>query len=247
VDDLVPVEKKRVSEEVVSQLQRLIYIGRCKPGDRLPREKELCQALNVSKTSLREGLYVLQTMGYIEIKPRNGIYVKSPIPNTMPQPVMRMFKLGPEQLLDILETLEVLGTKVASLAAERAIPQDVAEMQEVIGKFRKHLDTGKVYSSISGRSYNMQIYSLCAQACKNPLLAHLTNFAIEFIKGPLPFDVEQLDALPGFAETICKQLEEIVFSIRDRRPTRAQEAAHKHLSYIEERLRELIDENRINA
>lgn len=241
MEDLVPVKKNRVSEKVVGQIQRLIYMGRFKPGERLSSERELCKSLNVSKTSLREALFILQTMGYIHIEPRNGIYVKSPIPDTMPQPIQRMFKIGPEQLIDILETLEGMAPKVVSLAAERATPEDLEEMEEILSKFKGDLKRGNLYSTISGRSYNMQIYSLFAQACKNPLLAHLMNFTIEFIKGSLPFKVEDLDDFPDFADMIYKQLEEILFFIRDGDSKNAEEKVKEHLSFIKKCLRQIID------
>jgi GntR family transcriptional repressor for pyruvate dehydrogenase complex len=244
MNDLIPVKKNRVSEEVVSQIQRLIYIGHFKPGDRLPTERELCETLNVSKTSLREALFVLQTMGYILIQPRNGIFVKSPIPDSLPQPIRRMFKVGPEQLFDILEALEVLAPGVAFLAAERATPEDIKEMEDVLGRFKECLKTGKLYSSKLGRIYNTQLYSLIAQASRNPLLIHLMNFTIEFIKGPLPFDVKRLDDMKDFARTIDKQMEELFFSMRDGEPKKARETARRHLSFVQKCLRQLVDEDR---
>jgi GntR family transcriptional repressor for pyruvate dehydrogenase complex len=242
--DLIPVKKNRVSEEVVSQIQRLIYEGHFGPGDRLPTERELSETLEVSKTTLREALFILQTMGYIVIQPRNGIYVKSPIPDTLPQPVRRMFKVGPEQLFDILEALEALAPDVAFLAAERATPEDLEEMEVVLGKFKEFMKTGKLYSSKEGRMYNTQLYSLTAQASKNPLLIHLMNFTIEFIKGPLPFDVERLDDMKDFSSTIFKQMQELFINVRDGEPKKARATAQKHLTFVKECLRQLIDEDR---
>jgi GntR family transcriptional repressor for pyruvate dehydrogenase complex len=241
MDDFIPVKKNRVSEEVVSQIQRLIYIGRFKPGDRLPTEKELCEALNVSRASLREALFMLQTMGYIHIQPRNGIYVKSPIPDVMPQPIRRMFKVGPDQFLDILEALEVIAPKVAYLAAERSKPKDLEEMEKALRGFKKCVRTGKVYSSKSGRSYNTQLYMQIAQASKNPLLAHLMNFTIEFIKGPLPFKVEELDAMPGFAAKIYEQMEEVLHCIGEGEPEKAEKAARAHLFFVKDCLKNIIN------
>jgi GntR family transcriptional regulator, transcriptional repressor for pyruvate dehydrogenase complex len=239
--DFVPVRRNRVSEEVVSQIQRLIYIGRFKPEERLPAERELCEALNVSRASLREALFVLQAMGYIHIQPRNGIYVKSPIPDSTPQPVRRMFRVDAEQFLNILEALEVIGPKVALLAAERAKPRDLEEMEETLRGFMECLETGAIYSSKLGRSYNTQLYMQLAQASGNPLLAHLMNFTIEFIKGPLPFSVEKLDERPEFANKIYEQIKELVHCISEGDSEGAERAVYAHFSFIKNCLEEVIE------
>lgn len=244
MDDIVPVDKKRVSEEVVSQIQRLIYLGRYKSGEKMPTERELCQSFNVSKTSLREALYILQTMGYIYIQPRNGIFVNSPIPKQMPIPVKRMFKVGPEQFFDILDTLEALAVKAFSLAAMRATPEQIRKAEELITRIKEYIDSNNdFYSSSLARSYNIEIYSLIVAACKNPLLEHFSNFTIEFIKGPVPLDTEKLDSIPGFAKTIYEQLQEAVSCLQTRDSKRAEKMVVTHISFIKESLNKLIQES----
>ncbi len=243
MDDIVPVDKKRVSEEVVSQIQRLIYLGRYRSGEKMPTERELCQSFNVSKTSLREALYILQTMGYIYIQPRNGIFVNSPIPKQMPVPVKRMFKVGPEQFFDIMDSLEALAVKAFSLATERATPEQIKEIENVVTKIKEHIDNNNdFFSSSLARSYNIEIYSLIVAACKNPLLEHLANFTIEFIKGPFPLDTEKLDSIPGFAKTIYEHLQEAVLCLQTRDSKRAERMVATHISFIKESLKKLIQE-----
>jgi len=244
MNDIVPVEKKRVSEEVVSQIQRLIYLGRYRSGEKMPTERELCQSFNVSKTSLREALYILQTMGYIYIQPRNGIFVNSPIPKQMPIPIKRMFKVGPEQFYDILDTLEALAVKAFSLAAQRATKEQILKAEEVLSKIKEHIDNNNdFYSSSVARSYNIEIYSVIIEACNNPLLEHFSNFTIEFIKGPFPLDTEKLDSIPGFVQTIYEQLQEAVICLQTRDSERAQKMIVTHISFIKKSLNKLIQES----
>ncbi len=241
MDEIVAVDKKRVSEEVVSQIQRLIYLGRYKAGEKMPTEKDLCQSFNVSKTSMREALYILQTMGYIYIQPRNGIFVNSPIPKQMPIPVKRMFKVGPEQFFDIMDTLEALAVKAFSLAAQRATPEQIRKMEELLARIKNYIDNNDdFYSSTEARSYNLELYSLIVEACNNPLLEHFVNFTFEFIRGPFPIDAEKLDALPNFAKTIYKHLEELILSIQAHDSERVQKIVVTHVSFIKEGLKELI-------
>src|SRR2546426_9592314 len=69
-DELEPVRKTRIYEEVASQIQRLITDGRLRPGDHLPPERELAERFGVSRTSVRDASRVPELMGLLE--PRQG-------------------------------------------------------------------------------------------------------------------------------------------------------------------------------
>ena len=50
------LRKQVISEEIVDEILSMIRDGRIRPGDKLPPERELAAALNVSRPSLREAL-----------------------------------------------------------------------------------------------------------------------------------------------------------------------------------------------
>lgn len=61
-------------EQVADRLRMAIVTGRFQPGMRLI-ERELCEMLGVSRTSLREALRELQADGLITLKPNKGMSV----------------------------------------------------------------------------------------------------------------------------------------------------------------------------
>ncbi len=71
------IQQPKVSEQIVQQVLALIKGGKFSPGDKLPSERELIQLLNVGRSSLREAINVLETLGNIEVCKRKGIYVRS--------------------------------------------------------------------------------------------------------------------------------------------------------------------------
>ena len=71
------VQVEEVSDKIVEQLCSLIQEGRLTPGNKLPSERRLTDQLGVGRSSLREALNKLETLGYVEIKKRKGIFVKS--------------------------------------------------------------------------------------------------------------------------------------------------------------------------
>ena len=84
MSELAPIEKNvKISYKVVEQFKKLIAEGKLQPGQRLPTEKELAETLRVSRPTLREALTVLEAIGYIEIRPREGSFVRTMIPSPL--------------------------------------------------------------------------------------------------------------------------------------------------------------------
>src|SRR5438093_1234149 len=64
-----PVRRSRVSTDIVRQIQDLIAAEHLQPGDRLPGEREVADALSVSRQSVREALRVLDYPGGVGVPP----------------------------------------------------------------------------------------------------------------------------------------------------------------------------------
>lgn len=75
---LIKMKLKREITSLRHQVQELlreeIVSGRLKPGERLV-EQQLCEALDVSRTSLRESLRALEAEGLVELVPHRGAVV----------------------------------------------------------------------------------------------------------------------------------------------------------------------------
>ncbi|MDR7290463.1 winged helix-turn-helix domain-containing protein [Mycolicibacterium senegalense] len=57
---LVPVRQIAAHELVVDQMRRALELGQFRPGDRLPTERELSDMLDVSRTTVRAAVGVLE-------------------------------------------------------------------------------------------------------------------------------------------------------------------------------------------
>jgi DNA-binding FadR family transcriptional regulator len=72
-----PVRQLRVFEEIVAQLKQSILMGRFKPGDKLPTERELVEQFQASRVAIREALRTLENSGFIVTRQgaNGGAYV----------------------------------------------------------------------------------------------------------------------------------------------------------------------------
>jgi GntR family transcriptional repressor for pyruvate dehydrogenase complex len=74
---LTPVSRVALSEQVAGQLATKISHGAWKPGDKLPSESQLCEALRIGRSTLREALRSLSFVGLVVMKAGEGTYVRS--------------------------------------------------------------------------------------------------------------------------------------------------------------------------
>jgi DNA-binding FadR family transcriptional regulator len=71
----------QVTQNTVRRLERLIQSGQLPAGSMLPSQRALAEQLNVGRSSLREALSILETLGVVQTKPRLGTFVREPSDN----------------------------------------------------------------------------------------------------------------------------------------------------------------------
>lgn len=76
----IPGRRLRTFEVVLQQVRQAIADGELRPGDRLPSERDLASALDVSRTSVREAIRVLEALGIVQVRvgsgPDHGVSVR---------------------------------------------------------------------------------------------------------------------------------------------------------------------------
>jgi DNA-binding GntR family transcriptional regulator len=115
---------RSLSETVAQRIRDMIRRGVLNKGDRIV-EKQLCDALGVSRTPLREALRILKSEGLIDLVPHRGAYVA--------QPSMQDIR----ELFDVMSILEGACARVAS---QRMSKTDFARLEKLHQKLEKHFE-----------------------------------------------------------------------------------------------------------
>jgi DNA-binding FadR family transcriptional regulator len=125
----------RLSEQVVAELEKMIA-EHYPAGECLPKESELAERFHVSRIVIREAIKILEGRGLVEARAGSGTYTTPPSIDKVKESLLRLFKDQPiPSLADMelmLELREVLEETAASLAAVRATPGDLAEMEAAL-------------------------------------------------------------------------------------------------------------------
>ncbi|MBR4426360.1 MAG: FadR family transcriptional regulator, partial [Spirochaetales bacterium] len=70
-------QEQSLSQKTVEKLVEHIKTSGLKPGDRIPNETELCKALSVSRSTLREAIKILVSRNILVINRGVGTFISS--------------------------------------------------------------------------------------------------------------------------------------------------------------------------
>ncbi len=96
---LIPIQKTNIYKEVIVLLNKLITDNDLQPGDRLPSERDLSEQLGISRTTLRQGIKALESIGRLETRVGSGTYVST---SQIPQITVEDIPLGREGLEELM-------------------------------------------------------------------------------------------------------------------------------------------------
>ena len=141
-------------EQVAERLRMAIVTGHFKPGERLI-ERELCDMMGVSRTSLREALRELQADGLITLKPNKGMSVSV---------------LGKDTARSIYEVRRMLEGLAARLFAKRATTEQMQALREGVENL------AEVYDNFSSEAFittKARFYDILLEGAGNEVAADM--------------------------------------------------------------------------
>ena len=161
-----PMSRSTLSQRIAGALKAYIRDRGLQPGDRLPSEKELSEALVVSRNIVREGMRSLETLGFVEIRQGKGTFVR----DFDPQAIADHLQFGlvdddAQQLLYLLEARLVLELAVVELAALRASPSDIERLREIATEATRRGEAGQFVGA-----QDVAFHRQLLVASKNPAL-----------------------------------------------------------------------------
>ncbi|MBA3010532.1 MAG: FadR family transcriptional regulator [Proteobacteria bacterium] len=137
-------KQNRVFQDVVDQIQDAILEGKLAPGQKLPAERDLKDMFNTSRGTLREALRVLEQKGLIEIKlgVAGGAIVKQIDTEPIIESLALLIRSGGIALEHLAEFRIKIEGSIVELAALRATPEDIREMELLYKKAKAYCDKG---------------------------------------------------------------------------------------------------------
>ena len=111
------------------------------PGSRLPKEVDLADRFQVSRIVIREAMKILEDRGVVEVRAGRGTLTVAPSPERVKTSLLQLFRDQPmptiQDMEQLLELRQVLEETTASLAAVRATPDDLREIEAALEEMKK--------------------------------------------------------------------------------------------------------------
>jgi GntR family transcriptional repressor for pyruvate dehydrogenase complex len=222
--ELGPIKSTRIYEEIVRQVKQLIAEGRLKTGDRLPPERELAEKFVVSRTSVREALRALESLSLIEIRPGEGTFVREVSVDALVGPLALMMTSQREAIGELFEARRVLEPAIAALAASRATPDEVQEMERILESQAREVAAGR-----TGLAEDAAFHTAVGAAAHNRAITRIVHAIMDL----LTQSREESLNTPGRPTRSHQDHRRILQAIAKRNPSAARQAMLDHLVAVE--------------
>jgi len=127
-----PLLNLSLVDHVEHSLREYFSEEHLQPGDPIPKEVELAEAMGVSRTAIREALARLKTLGIIESRRNRGMILTHPDVLGNVKRVLDPMLLDSDTLKDIFELRLVLELGIADLLFLRKNEKNLDELENIV-------------------------------------------------------------------------------------------------------------------
>jgi len=227
--DLSSRHKKR-SDAIADGIKTWILHEGLKPGDRLPKERQLADHFQCAKGTLREALKSLEVQGLITLKtgPSGGpvlIEVSYKRSSDLLRNFLQFQDLNVEQIYQLRKIIEVqLAVSVVGHLNENALElleQNLATCCTSLSKSRRR-------NQLNLREKELDFHNILADHCPNPLLAFHARFLTDLLRDFIEFQVDHIEQYEKFTHNNIAHHRDLVAAYRkdDRESVRSIMSCH---------------------
>ncbi len=234
------VSTKRVYaiRALLSTLEELSRMGR----RRLPSQRELAEGLGVSRNILREALSALEALGVLEVKPREGIFLRETELDDL-QRNLRLMSVWPGDItVHLMEMRMIVEVPASRLAARRRDERDLDKIRTCIA----HLEYVH-REGIVGAEWDSLFHTVVVEAAHNPVISRIYEGLSSLMNQYMISMRSKLLSLKeeNWAERLLEQHRAIARAIEERDEELAERTAREHLEGATLKLVELQEEEQV--
>ncbi|MFK2825429.1 GntR family transcriptional regulator [Bacillus sp. B190/17] len=206
--------RKSAKESAFNQLQQWIIDGTLKPGEKL-NDKELAEALAVSRTPIRESLQLLEAQGFVKMYPGKSTQVT---------------EVEKESLMELLPPLAALQALSAELAIPHLTDDAISLLEQTNEKFAEAIRSKNYFLALKT---DEEFHQMIVATANNPYILKMTASLRSHIMR-LFFH----HSIPLTEESITEHTA-IIQCLKERRDTDAAAAMRKNWLRVIEEFRSL--------
>jgi GntR family transcriptional repressor for pyruvate dehydrogenase complex len=193
----------------------------------LPPERKLSEFLNVGRSSLREALSTLRTLGFIESKSR-GLYVRNVWAKIMPSMLPDLLE-DERRVLELYEIRRDIEVRAAHIAAKVRTEEDLKKIEKFLRRMEKDVQNYHLLSSDDDTGFHMAI----AEATHNLLRVHISESIFDQYRKYIDFAKYKIAQGDTQYYLALKQHKRIFDAIAEGNPRKATLAMEGHIMWVQ--------------
>lgn len=229
-----PVGHDSIADAVVEQIESMIVHGILKQGRKLPAERELAESLQVSRPKLREALQRMEKEGLIVVRHGEGAFIGELIGSAMSPALLNLYARHADAFYDYLEYRREQEAFAARLAAERATIADKKRLGAIMADLKTAWEAGDEQASSEA---DIGFHTAIADASHNTTLMHMMASIYDLTRRGVFYNRDFLRSIDGSGQSLLEQHLAIGNAILSGNQQAADEAARKHLDFVEQSFR----------
>jgi GntR family transcriptional repressor for pyruvate dehydrogenase complex len=220
------ISRRTVAEGVREALLEKIRSGALPPGSQLPSERVLCEQFVVARTSVREAIQGLASLGLVERR-GNRLYVAEHLPG------VTLADDRKRSVTHVFEVRRLVEVPMAELTARRASAAEREEIGALGSSFSPAMPLAEF------RRLDREFHGAIAAGCGNPALAELHGKVLESLFKSTDFESLLTDRRnASIVRRIIREAavahHQIAEAIRKGSVAQVRRAAEAHLDQVEE-------------
>lgn len=224
---LKPIKPKKISDQVFEQIRELIFRGQLKAGQQLLPERDLADALQVSRTTVRNAINKMVVMGLLDHRQGQGTFVRSPDTWRQGNPLAAAIDSNETTVHDLLEVRLGLECNAAALAAQRAEPKDLDFMERHVRELEEKIMAGQL-----GVEPDTSFHMAIAFATKNSFHVYIMKNFYDLLFVGIKKNLIHLYEEPENLGPILHQHIDIYNNIKGHNPDGAFKAMRTHIQFV---------------
>jgi len=223
-----PVAKKKLSETVEEELERIIRQGELAEGDSLPSERELMEMFGVGRPSIRDALSALARKGLVKISSGERTRVSRPSAEHIISELSGLskdFLTQPDGVKYFDQLRQFFESSLVRYAAEHATPEQIEGLEEAL-----KINERSIGSSVQFSKTDMNFHRVIAEIPGNPIFLAVHQALVDWVISVRPTrpdaDYQQLNNMSYQAH------KGIYEKIRDKDVEGADLILKQHLQYV---------------
>ena len=220
------MENKReaIIRKIRQDIQNKVYA----PNEKLPPERKLAEDLGVSRVLLREAIVALETLGILEVRLRQGIFVKE-----QAQPFNDSLRFLPSWHTDfvpqLMEMRMIIDVHAAELAALRRTPAELDTLAQVLETLEQLQP--KTDEEMKRHAQNeFLIHSIIVEAAHNAILSRVYEGVLALMEKNNEILHLAFSRDEAWVDAVIAHHRAIIRAIREQDAEAAAEAMRLHIT-----------------